>query len=125
MSAWAETELHAVDRADEIGISSHRNDGTARPFVTIWAVRVGDEVYVRSAHGPDNGWFRRAVAAGTGTLQVAGVAGEIRFETPGPGVHDAIDAAYHAKYDRYGPGIVGAVVGPTARSATIRLTPAG
>ena len=35
--------------------------------------------------------------------------------------HAAIDEAYHAKYDRYGPGIVGSVVGPEARAVTIRL----
>ena len=37
-------------------------------------------------------------------------------------VHDAIDAAYHTKYDRYGPRIVGTVVGPAA-DVTIRLIP--
>jgi hypothetical protein len=31
--------------------------------------------------------------------------------------------AYHAKYDRYGPGIVGSVVGPEAYAVTIRLVP--
>jgi hypothetical protein len=30
---------------------------------------------------------------------------------PVPGVHGGIDAAYHAKYDRYGSQIVGTVVG--------------
>jgi hypothetical protein len=37
--------------------------------------------------------------------------------------HGAIDAAYHAKYDRYGPKIVGSVVGPQAERLTIRLVP--
>ena len=35
----------------------------------------------------------------------------------------AIDAAYHAKYDRYGPAIVGTVVGAQAVPTTIRLVP--
>jgi hypothetical protein len=34
-----------------------------------------------------------------------------------------IDAAYQAKYDRYGPEIVGTVVGPQAHDVTIRLLP--
>jgi hypothetical protein len=38
-----------------------------------------------------------------------------------PDAHAAIDAAYHAKYDRYGPGIVGSVVGSHAAQATFRL----
>ena len=36
-------------------------------------------------------------------------------------VHDALDAAYHAKYDRFGPGPVSHVTGPDARPVTIRL----
>jgi hypothetical protein len=39
-------------------------------------------------------------------------------------VHGGIDAAYHAKYDRYGPQIVGTVVGPEAEAVTIRLVSA-
>jgi threonine dehydrogenase-like Zn-dependent dehydrogenase len=37
--------------------------------------------------------------------------------------HTEIDAAYHAKYDRYGATIVGHVTGPDAQPVTIRLTP--
>ena len=36
-------------------------------------------------------------------------------------MHGAIDAAYHAKYDRYGPKIVGTVVGAEAEAVTIKL----
>ena len=42
---------------------------------------------------------------------------------PVPGVHGDIDAAYEAKYDRYGPEIVGTVVGRKAEEVTIRLMP--
>jgi len=45
------------------------------------------------------------------------------FEIADTADHSAIDAAYHAKYDRYGPGIVGAVTGPAAPPTTLRLTP--
>jgi hypothetical protein len=47
----------------------------------------------------------------------------VSFAKAAPGVHAAIDAAYHAKYDRYGPRIVGSVVGPDAEAVTIRLVP--
>jgi hypothetical protein len=40
-----------------------------------------------------------------------------------PGVREAVDSAYHAKYDRYGPGPVGAVTGPDAPETTLRVTP--
>lgn len=45
------------------------------------------------------------------------------FEDAAPGSHPAIDAAYHAKYDRYGPQIVGSVVGSKAAEGTLRLVP--
>jgi Uncharacterized protein conserved in bacteria (DUF2255) len=37
--------------------------------------------------------------------------------------HAAIDAAYHAKYDRYGSATVGHVVGHDATTVTVRLAP--
>ena len=43
MGAWSEQELTTIDQTDELGIASRRPDGTLRPFVTIWVVRVGDE----------------------------------------------------------------------------------
>ncbi|RHA40759.1 DUF2255 family protein [Cellulomonas rhizosphaerae] len=123
MSAWTAADLARVDEADELRISSYRPDGTLRPGVTIWAARVGDDVYVRSAQGPGNGWFRRAVAAGRGHVSVGGVETDVDFATPDDAVHADLDAAYHAKYDRYGPGPVGAVTGPTVPAVTLRLDP--
>ena len=38
-------------------------------------------------------------------------------------MHGDIDAAYHAKYDRYGPQIVGSVVGPAAAAVTLQVLP--
>ena len=35
--------------------------------------------------------------------------------------HRALDAAYHVTYERYGPQIVGSVVGPAAAAVTLRL----
>ena len=123
MATWTDDELTAVGAAEELELSSQRPDGTLRPFVTMWVVRLGDELYVRSAHGPDNGWYRRAVASGTGRIRAGGLEHDVAFAGADPGVHEAIDAAYHAKYDRYGPRIVGTVVGPAAADVTIRLTP--
>jgi hypothetical protein len=123
MSAWTSDELSRIGRSDELQVTSHRPDGTLRPWVTIWVVNVGNEVYIRSAHGPGNGWFRRAQAAGTGRMKVGGLEKDVAFEVPDQGVHDSIDAAYHAKYDRYGPRIVGTVVGPTVLDVTLRVEP--
>jgi hypothetical protein len=123
MSAWTGDELGRIGAAEELQLASLRRDGTLRPYVTMWVVRAGDNLYVRSAFGPDNPWFRRAKASGTGRIRAGGLERNVTFAEPAPGVHAAIDVAYHSKYDRYGPRIVGTVVGPDAEAVTIRLVP--
>lgn len=124
MTNWTDEELSRVGEAEELRLASQRPDGTLRPYVTMWVVRVGDELYVRSAYGPNNPWYRRAKASGVGRIRAGGVERDVTFaEADAGSVHDAIDAAYHAKYDRYGPRIVGTVVGPQAEAVTVRLVP--
>ena len=123
MTAWAADDLARIDGRDEIDVASTRTDGSLRPFVTVWFARIGDDLYVRSAHGPENTWFRRALASGEGRIRGRGIERDVAFEVPGPGVHDALDASYHAKYDRYGLGMVRTVVSPDATRSTLRLVP--
>jgi hypothetical protein len=121
MSGWSEQELDRVGNATELQVSSRRADGSLRRFVTIWVVRAGDDLYVRSAYGTDNPWYRRAKASGRGRVRAGGIERDVVFEVPGDDVHPAIDAAYHAKYDRYGAKIVATVVGDKAAAGTLRL----
>jgi hypothetical protein len=123
MIAWAEEELGRIGEALELQLTSERPDGTFRPYVTMWVVRVDDQLYVRSAYGPDNPWFRRAKASGVGRIRAGGLERDVTFAAPAPGVDVDVDAAYQAKYDRYGPEIVGTVVGPQDHDVTIRLLP--
>ena len=124
-STWTDEELREVGGATELQIASRRPDGTLRPYVTIWGVRSGPEIYIRSAYGPQNGWFRRAVEAGTGRVRAGGTERDVSFERldAGSPVHVDVDAAYHAKYDSYGPKIVGSVVGPAAAGVTLQVMP--
>ena len=80
-----------------------------------------DDLYVRSAGGPDRPWYRHALASRTGRIRAGGVEADVTFAQAADDAQTAIDAAYHAKYDRYGPGIVGSVVGRDAWRVTIRL----
>jgi hypothetical protein len=73
MSTWTTDELRRVADAVELRVASRRTDGTLRPYVTIWHVGVGNALYIRSAHGPSNGWFRRAQQAGVGRISAGGV----------------------------------------------------
>jgi hypothetical protein len=120
---WTASELDRVGGATELQLASRRPDGSLRPYVTIWSVRAGDTIYVRSAYGPANGWFRRAQASGVGRIRAGGVERDVRYTDPASDVHDSIDAAYHAKYDRYGANIVATIVGPAAAAVTLRVDP--
>jgi hypothetical protein len=123
MTEWTDEELRLVGEAQELQLASARRGGTMRPYVTMWVVRVGDDLYVRSAYGPDNPWYRRAKASGAGRIRAGGVERDVAFAEPAPSVHADIDAAYHAKYDRYGPRLVDTVVGPEVEAVTIKLIP--
>jgi hypothetical protein len=123
MRPWTSEELAIFGDPDEIRISSLRPDGSARPPITIWIARLGDELYVRSAYGPDNGWYRRARASRAGMIQAGGRSADVAFEDADPGVAEQLHDAYHAKYDRYGARIVATVVSNEAAAATLRLVP--
>jgi hypothetical protein len=52
MTTWTSDELSKIGDSDELGLSSLRHDGTPRTPVTVWVVRVDNDLYVRSANGP-------------------------------------------------------------------------
>jgi hypothetical protein len=121
MTGWTADQLAKIGKAEELDIASRRPDGSLRPDIPIWVIRVGDDIYVRSAYGHDNPWFQRALSSGEGRIRAGGVEHDVAFEVPEPDVDAAVDAAYHAKYDRYGPRMVGTVVSPEAARSTLRL----
>jgi hypothetical protein len=123
MTSWTSDELASIGNAEELAIASRRPDGTLRPFVTIWVVQTGADMYVRSVNGRSGTWFRRALAAGEGRIRTGGVERDVTFEQAGSEVHGAVTAAYHEKYDRYGPSIVSTVISRKSATAALRLVP--
>jgi hypothetical protein len=123
MTSWTSEELASIGEAEELAVASRRPDGTLRPFVTIWVVRTDADLYVRSVNGRSGTWFRRAVAAGEGRIRAGGVERDVAFEEAGANVLAPVTAAYHQKYDRYGPSIVGTVVSAESATTTLRLVP--
>src|SRR5947209_6264733 len=73
MTAWTTDELDNIDAADELEIASLRADGRLRDPTTIWVVRLGDDLYVRSVNGRTGTWFRGAQDRHEARIQAGGV----------------------------------------------------
>ena len=124
MTAWTSDELDKIGAADELEIAPLRRDGTLRNPVTIWVVRLGDVLYVRSYRGRGGSWFRGTHVRHEGRIRAGGVEKDVTFaEETDPGMNDQIDAAYRTKYRRYGARYIDPMVAPEARATTIKLVP--
>jgi hypothetical protein len=125
MTTWTSDELDKVGTAEELEIASRRSEGTLRKPVTIWVVRIGDDLYVRSVNGRASAWFRGVQERHGGRIEAGGVEKDVTFVEVDAGavVNDQIDAAYRSKYRHYAAGIVNSVLTPQARAATLKLTP--
>jgi hypothetical protein len=123
MTTWSSDELTRIGTATELEIASRRRDDTLRSPRTIWVVRVGDDLYVRSMYGRAGGWFPGTQVRHEGHIRAGGVDKDVTFTDADPNLNDTIDTAYRDKYRRYGERIIGGVVNPEARAATIKLMP--
>jgi hypothetical protein len=85
MCTLAEKELARVAGADELYVSTRRPDGSLQRHPDL--------------AGP-----------GLGRITSGGVEKDVTLE-PIAELSDEVTAAYHAEYDRYGPGLVGTVTG--------------
>lgn len=124
MTTWTSDELNKIGKTEELQIASLRSDGTLRIPVTVWVVRVGDDLYVRPIHGRTSAWFRGTQVRHEGHIRAGTVDKDVAFvEETSPDINGQIDAAYRTKYRRYAASIIGTTVSPEARSATIKLVP--
>jgi hypothetical protein len=96
-------------------LKRYRPDGTLRNPVTIWVIRHGDDLYIRSYRGPDGSWFRRVRVRRDGHIQAGGVDKDVTFADADHDLDDQIDAAYRAKYHRYFSSYVGPMISPRRR----------
>lgn len=120
MNAWDPAQLDTIAAADELDIASVQPDGIAGPYTTIWVVRVGDDLYVRSYRGRDSKWFRNAIQGRQGHIRAGGVERDVTFGEPGGVSQHAIDDAYRSKYASI---YVEPMVSPAATAATLLLAP--
>ena len=123
MATWTEDELRSMHAGTELQIETRRMNGTLRPAIPIWHAVVGDALYIRSAHGPGSNWLRQALRTRTGRVSAGGVRKDVSFERADPSIRAQLDAALHAKCDRFGPGPVGAITGDDVLTTTLRVMP--
>ena len=124
MGAWKTDELMRIGGAEEVEIEVRGRDGKLRPPVTVWLVRWGDDLYVRSAvRGRNAAWFRAVQEGHEGRISGGGANSDVRFVEADASVNDQVDAAYRSKYRRYAGRILNSCLTPEARATTLRVVP--
>jgi hypothetical protein len=122
MTIWTSDELDKIGNAEELRLATQRPGGTLRNPVTIWVIRHGDDLYIRSYRGPGGSWYRHARERRDGHIQAGGVDKDVTFAYAVHDLDDQIDAACRAKYHRY-PSYVDPMISLQARATTTRLVP--
>jgi hypothetical protein len=122
MSPWTEDELRRIAAPPELEIAPVRRNGSLRTPTTIWAVRAGDDLYVRAAYGPATGWHRVARTSREGRIRAGGVEKDVNIEAAAESIYDQVDAAYRDKYGQHA-SIVDGITNAQARATTLRLRP--
>ena len=124
MTGWTSDELTRIGTADELELASVEATIPCATRGPSGSSACGEDLYVRSMNGrPAAG----SPAPRCATKATSGPAASTRTSpspTTDPDLNDQVDAAYRDKYHRYGDRIVGGVVNPAARAATIKLVPA-
>ena len=67
MTAWTSDELDRVGAAEELELAINGRT------VTIWVVRVGDDLYIRSWRGTCGAWYGSAQRRRAGRIHAGGV----------------------------------------------------
>lgn len=122
--ALAQEQIDAIGSAGEVQISTYRSEGSRRNSIPIWTVRVGDDLYIRSALGPDAAWYRNAVKDNRLHIDTGTVAADVALEAAGgDAINAQVDAAYRTKYPNGGSATTTMVTAP-ATGTTVKLIPA-
>jgi hypothetical protein len=122
-TTWSKNDLDRIGTADELQIAAQRPDGSHHPYTTIWVVRVGENLYIRSVRGPRGGWYRHALQTHAGRIRSGGIERDVTFTQPADAPHEAIDHGYRTKYARYDRTYVEPMAAAPATAATLRLDP--
>ena len=123
MSSWHRDDLEKISKTDDLHIAPLREDGvTFGTPIWIWAVVVGDALYVRAYHGTFSSWYKAAMRQQRGRIHAAGITKDVTFEAvTEKSMNEQIDNAYRAKY-RTSPYLE-PMISERSRSATVKIRP--
>src|SRR6266513_6248859 len=79
MTSWTNNDLGRIGAADELQLTSFKEDGTLRKPITIWVVRVGDDLYVRAYRGREGAWLRHIQRRPEGHISAGRVTKNVTF----------------------------------------------
>jgi hypothetical protein len=126
MTIWSQDDLDRLGGASQVTVSSVRRDGSLSQARTVWIVRVGDQLYLRSVNGPDAAWYRFTRMFHQGRIVARGVARDVTWidvnGTEQPDVGPAVDAEYARKYQG-STAAIAHINSPLARTTTMRAEP--
>ncbi len=121
MNTWTTDELAKIGDAEELHIAPQKQDGSLRDAVTIWVVRSGNEIYVRSVNGVDGKWYQHALEQHKGHIEAGGVSKNVTFSEVNNENINEIDTAYQTKY--VNSPYVNSTLTLQAKIATLKLIP--
>src|SRR5258706_1407168 len=112
MTQWTSGQLDRVARAEEVQIASVRGDGVLSKPVTVWVVRDGDDIFVRSVRGRDAHWFRGTQERHEGWIRAVGGQQDVTFVDPDRNLDEEVDADYPAQYSPYHRRLINSDLNP-------------
>ena len=108
-----------------VSIETSRDVDAPENRTIIWAVVVGDEVFVRSVRGRKGRWYQRISAHPEGALLVGDTRIAVRAAPATDAVTiDAVSEAFRSKYQAAWPGPTAGIVRSEVLPTTLKLSPA-
>ncbi|MDY0908785.1 DUF2255 family protein [Microbacterium sp. CFBP9034] len=120
--SWSPEQLSTLFEAIEIEVSAPRRDGGHGRWTPIWVVVAEADVFVRTWHRRETGWYGGAVRSGVARLRVGHATVDVMVAAVGNTDAAIVDAAYRRKY---GDLAARSMVTAEAAASTLRLTPTG
>jgi hypothetical protein len=111
-----------LEKAREIDIETRASDDAPAHRVTIWVIVDGDDVFVRSYHGPEGRWYREISAHPDAVVHVDGESQAVRaVPVSDPESVQRANDGYRSKYAD--SSVVDSMLTDEVNPTTLRLEP--